>query len=306
MSEITPSRKTGRPKGYIANYQPQTKTLLDAVDMVLTEYREHWPLTIRHVFYRLVGAYGYPKDESFYSKLIDHIGNARRGRVIPFNAIRDDGVVTLRMDHFDDQNHFLRHVRVLGENYHRNMLANQNLHVEVWCDAAGMLSQLFKVSREFSVQAYSSGGFDSLTAKKDLADRICEIAKPTVILHLGDYDPSGKSMFDVIAEDVSAFVIADRPWSSVTVDFKRIALTADQVFRYSLPTVPPKKTDSRTARWEGETCQLEALSPDNIAHILRSHIIDLFDVHQFHEDRDIQARERQLITAALPAPRGDA
>lgn len=37
MSEITPSRKTGRPKGYIANYQPQTKTLalLDAVDMVL-------------------------------------------------------------------------------------------------------------------------------------------------------------------------------------------------------------------------------------------------------------------------------
>ncbi|WP_348625713.1 MULTISPECIES: hypothetical protein [unclassified Mesorhizobium] len=113
MSEITPSRKTGRPKGYIANYQPQTKTLalLDAVDMVLTEYREHWPLTIRHVFYRLVGAYGYPKDESFYSKLIDHIGNARRGRVIPFNAIRDDGVVTHRMDHFDDQNHFLRHVR---------------------------------------------------------------------------------------------------------------------------------------------------------------------------------------------------
>ncbi|MER8919499.1 hypothetical protein [Mesorhizobium sp. M0802] len=217
MSEITPSRKTGRPKGYIANYQPQTKTLalLDAVDMVLTEYREHWPLTIRHVFYRLVGAYGYPKDESFYSKLIDHIGNARRGRVIPFNAIRDDGVVTHRMDHFDDQNHFLRHVRVLGENYHRNMLANQNLHVEVWCEAAGMLSQLFKVSREFSVQAYSSGGFDSLTAKKDLADRICEIAKPTVILHLGDYDPSGKS---------------------VTVDLKRIPLTADQMFRYSLPT----------------------------------------------------------------------
>jgi hypothetical protein len=206
------------------------------------------------------------------------------------------------MDHFDDQDDFLRHVRVLGQNYRRNLLANQNLHVEVWCEAAGMLSQLFKVSSEYSVQAYSSGGFDSLTAKKDLADRICDIGKPTVILHLGDYDPSGKSMFDVVAEDVSAFVMADRPWNSVTVDFRRIALTFDQVSRYSLPTVPPKKTDSR-ARWEGETCQLEALSsPDNIAHILRSNITDLFDVHQFNDDLDAQARERRLITNALPAP----
>ncbi|ESY88045.1 hypothetical protein X739_05940 [Mesorhizobium sp. LNHC220B00] len=27
MSQITPSRETGRPKGYVANSQPQTKTM---------------------------------------------------------------------------------------------------------------------------------------------------------------------------------------------------------------------------------------------------------------------------------------
>lgn len=306
MSEITPSRKTGRPKGYIANYQPQAKTLalLDAVDMVLKEYREHWPLTIRQVFYRLVGAYGYDKDEAFYGKLIDHIGKARRARVIPFDAIRDDGVVTHVMDHFADQDDFLRHVRELGQSYRRNLLSNQNVHVEVWCEAAGMLSQLFKVSRQFSVQAYSSGGFDSLTAKKDLADRICDIGKPTVVLHLGDFDPSGKSMFDVIAEDVSAFVEADRPWNTVTVEFRRIALTAGQVYAFKLPTVPPKKTDSRTARWDGETCQLEALSPDNIAAILRKHIEALFEPTQLEDDLAAQAVERQQIAYALPASGG--
>jgi hypothetical protein len=72
---------------------------------------------------------------------------------------------------------------------------------------------------------YSSGGFDSLTAKKDLADRICHIGKPTVIQHLGDYDPSGASMFEVVAEDVAAFVESDKPWPDVWVDFYRVALS---------------------------------------------------------------------------------
>nr|WP_121980798.1 hypothetical protein [Ochrobactrum sp. UNC390CL2Tsu3S39] len=307
-AQITPSRKTGRPKGYIQNYQPQAKTkaLLDAVQMVLDEYRAHWPLTIRQVFYRLVGAYGYPKDESFYSRLIDHVGNARRGRVIPFDAIRDDGVTTYRLDHFNDQDHFLRYVRELGENYQRNMLASQPRHIEVWCEAAGMLQQISKVTRDYSIRAYSSGGFDSVTAKKDLADRICDLGKPAVIIHLGDYDPSGKSMFDVIAEDVSAFVEADRPWNSITVDFLRVALTDVQVAMYRLPTVPPKKSDSRTAKWVGETCQLEALSPDMIATILRGAIVDLLNPDQLNHDRVMEEFERNQISYALPAPRGDA
>jgi hypothetical protein len=46
-----------RPKGY-AEWQPQHKTLelLDAVGEVLEEYAAQLPLTVRQVFYRLVGA----------------------------------------------------------------------------------------------------------------------------------------------------------------------------------------------------------------------------------------------------------
>ncbi|MDI7921749.1 hypothetical protein [Ferirhizobium litorale] len=306
----TASRKSvsTRPRGYIDDYNPQEKTkrLLCDVQAVLEEYEAYWPLTCRQVYYRLIGAYGYPKTEEFYERVCNHMSNARRGRVIPFSAIRDDGVSTFGLDHFDDEEHFLRHVRELGEGYKRNKLAGQELHIEVWCEAAGMMPQLFSVAEPYSINVYSSGGFDSLTAKKRLADRICAIGKRTIILHLGDYDPSGQSIFDSVAADVAAFVERDRPWATVSVEFIRVALTADQVRKHNLPTAPAKATDSRSKSWEGGTCQLEALAPDVIASILAEAIVAHIDIIRLLNDRALESIDKRKIAGALPAPRGDA
>lgn len=307
MKKVTASRKTGRARGYIENYNPQAKTreLLAQAQAVLEEYRDYWPLTCRQIFYRLVGAHGYDKSETAYSRLCHHLANARRGRWIDFDAIRDDGVSTYSLDHFDDRDAFLRHIRKLGKSYTRNKLADQEYHIEVWCEAAGMLPQLYDVAEPFSVPVYSSGGFDSLTAKKRLAERICAIGKPTVILHLGDYDPSGESIFDSVAEDVAAFVEADRPWGTITVEFERVALTREQVAEYSLPTAPPKASDTRSKGWSGGTCQLEALPPNIIAEILRAAIERRFDSEMLHLDQRLEELEREEIqTLLLPAPGG--
>lgn len=302
-AEITASPKTSRPRGYIANYSPQAKTrdLLAQALAVLDEYADYQPLTGRQIFYRMVGAHGYDKTEAAYSRLCHHLANARRGGMIPFDAIRDDGVTTYRLGHFDDRDAFLRHVRGLGRNYTRNKLASQEYHIEVWCEAAGMLPQLHDAAAPFSVPVYSSGGFDSLTAKKDLADRICRKEKPTIILHLGDYDPSGVSIFDSVAEDVAAFVDADRRHGLITVQFERVALTDDQVRRYALPTAPPKITDSRSKGWDGGTCQLEALPPNVIADILRGAIASHIDHAQLGIDKGREDSERDEIQMLLLA-----
>jgi hypothetical protein len=303
--DFTPSRKTARARGYITDYRPQQKTVAiinDAV-AVLEEYRDHWPLTCRQIFYRLVGAKEYPKSEDFYKKLCHHLCNARRAKLIPFAAIRDDGVSVVGDHHFDDQDHFLRHVRRLGNNYKRNKLTNQRHHIEVWCEAAGMIFQLDDVAGKYSIKTYSCSGFDSLTAKKNLANRICKIGKPAVILHLGDYDPSGECMFDAVASDVAAFVEADKPWGGVSVRFERVGLTSEQVRNYNLPTAPPKASDTRSAKWVGETCQLEALSPTQIAELLDAAILRLIDDDLYQEALRSEETERRLISRALPAPR---
>jgi len=302
--EITGCRKTGRARGYISSYTPQRRTrdLLDAAIDVLDEYRAHWPLTIRQIFYRLVGAHGYEKTEAFYGKLCHHLANARRARVIPFDVIRDDGVVTAPFEHFADADGFRAHVRRKAENFQRDKLASQRLHVEVWCEAAGMINQLAEVAEPYSIAVYSSSGFDSLTAKKGLADRICWIGKPAIILHLGDFDPSGASMFDVIGEDVHAFLEVDRPYNDMTASFRRVALTADQVGRFGLPTAPAKASDSRAKAWVGNTCQLEALAPDQIADLLRAEIRAVVDDNQLRVDRTMEIAERRELTLLLPAP----
>jgi hypothetical protein len=48
----------------------------DAVD----EYEAQLPLTVRQIFYRLVGDHGYEKTERAYSRLTEHLVRACRAR----------------------------------------------------------------------------------------------------------------------------------------------------------------------------------------------------------------------------------
>ena len=307
-TQTTPSTKTPacrknakRARGYIHNYNPQAKTraLLAKVQLVLDEYHDYLPLTVRQIFYRLVGHHGEEKTEKFYSNLIEHLGKARRGRFIPFDAIRDDGVSTFAMERFDDADHFRATMKHMASNYKRDLMSTQDVHVEIWCEAAGMLPQLSRVAHRYSIQCRSSSGFDSITTKKQLADRICQTGKPAIILHLGDYDPSGKSIFNCADEDVRAFVLADRPNGLVDVEFRRVTLTEDQVAEYGLPTSPAKASDSRSKQWEGGTCQLEALAPDQIAGILEDEILSIVDLTRLHRDMMTEHAERTELTRLL-------
>ena len=300
----SPAKKKGRARGYIQTYRPQAKTraLLEQVQAVLDEYRAYWPITARQLFYRLVGAHGFPKDERACSRLYEHLVNARRARVIPFHAIRDDGVSSYAMSHFADADDFRATIREQAENFRRDLMANQDVHVEIWCEAAGMIPQLFRVGERYSIKSYSSSGFDSVTAKKQLADRICETGKPAKILHLGDYDPSGEDIFTAAAEDVQAFVLADRLNAMVDVEFIRVALTEQQVKTYRLPTSPAKESDSRSKRWRGQTCQLEALAPNQIAALLTDQIERIVNVERMEHTRRIEAWERQELSRLLPGP----
>ena len=89
---ISKPTKTTRPRGFIESYRPTKKTqqLIDDVKAVLQEYVQYLPLTLRQIFYRLVGSYDYAKTLNLYQRLIEVMTRARRAKLIPFSAIRDD------------------------------------------------------------------------------------------------------------------------------------------------------------------------------------------------------------------------
>lgn len=93
--------------------------------------------------------------------------------------------------------------------------------------------QLTRIGAELGIACFSGGGFDGLSGKRDAALRAMEGDRKTVVLHLGDYDPSREHLFSSLAEDVIAFAEA----SGGEVAFERVAVAPEQIITYGLPTV---------------------------------------------------------------------
>ncbi|HWK28077.1 MAG TPA: hypothetical protein VNS09_16045 [Solirubrobacter sp.] len=304
MSEITACREVGRkrPKGY-CDWRPtrRIKVLIEQVEHVLVEHEDYLPLTCRQVFYILVGAFEFAKTENAYANLCEHLVRARRARMIPFDALRDDGAVVMAERWFDGPVGFWDHVGRQVRAYERDKQTGQAYYVELWCEARGMMEQLARVAHEYSVPVYSCGGFSSLTANRMIVDRILSRSAPTVMLHVGDFDPSGESIFEAMVEDVQSFLAEDALLPGVhRLIPERVALTPEQIERYEIPMAPVKGSDSRAAGWTGGTAQAEALKPPQLACEVRDAIERWIDADVLQEHVELERLERVELAGALP------
>ncbi len=273
--------KSGRPRGFI-DWKPRaaSQKLLHQIDAVLAEYIDHLPLTARQIFYRLVGAYDFPKLEKDYKRLQEALVRARRAQIVPFDHIRDDGIQRSNPPGFEDEESLREAIKQTIEQGVINPQEFQPLKQIVLCEAAGMLPQLARVANEFGVEVVSSGGFNSLTAKHDLASLIAAEDKPVIVQHIGDFDPSGVHVYQSLADDVSAFV--DELGGEVS--FRRLAVTPIHISNLSLATAPAKATDNRSFDGQG-TVQAEAIPPNELARILKDALASNFDFGAHEEAR---------------------
>lgn len=285
-----------RPRGF-AGWKPQQRTLarLEAVQVILDEYHAYLPLTLRQVFYRLIGKDLLDKSEREYEKLGELLNRARRARLISMNAIRDDGFtggLALR-NGWRDASEFLADMVGQARGYRRDRQAGQARRLVIWCEAAGMVPQLERVARDYGVLVKSSGGFDSVTVKHNIGRHF----GGTTILHVGDYDPSGECMFDALAEDARAFA----EYYGDAIEFVRLAVTPDHIQRYGLPTAPSKASSHQAKKQLMETTQAEALDPATLATIVQVGIESRLDWAVYRQAVDIEEQERAALLTRLGA-----
>jgi hypothetical protein len=286
---------TTRVRG-LAPWQPQRATveLLRRVQTVLDEYRDYLPLALRQVFYRLVGAHGFAKTEAAYARLGEHLNRARRAGLIAFDAIRDDGITLAEPRAWDDAVDLVRACIAEAKRFRLDRQEGQPTRLIIAVEAAGMLPQIQRIADPYGIAVHSSGGFDSLTAKHDLAKRLG--AWPRVeLLHIGDHDPSGVHLFSSMAEDVRA--IARDLGMHGDIQFSRLAVTPAQIAELGLPTTPPKPTDRRA--FTGETVQAEAIPPDVLAGIVRAAITARLDLSAYEDVLDQEERIKAKFRATL-------
>jgi hypothetical protein len=285
-----PKAKKHRPRGF-APWRPQgdAVALLDDVNAVLSSLAAFLPLTIRQIFYRLVATTGYPKTEKAYKRLTNVLNRARRGGLVPWDAIRDDGFHQPGNLGWESAPDVVGAFERTIQSFTMDRQAGQPRRVIVWCEAGGMVPQLQRVCRERSVPVYSSGGFDSVTVKHQLASEFAAMGN-VVVFHIGDHDPSGVHVFGSLDGDIRAFLEA----MGGSAEFVRLAVTPDQIVEHNLPTSPPKATDRRT--FDGDTVQAEALPPDVLAGVVRTAITDAMDPEAFAGALELErvARDRLL------------
>ncbi len=216
--------------------------------------------------------------------------------MIDFDDIRDDGTTERPAPGYASPEQCRRTVLHIAKNYSLDRLTGQPRAVEVWVEAAGMVPQVERVAHRYGVPVYSSGGFNSVTAHHETAQRIVKRDRPTAIINIGDHDPSGGAIVDSFADDVMTFCA--ELGSPGILDVARVAVTPEQIERFSLITSPAKTTDDRGG-WSGGTVQVEALDPPVLAAEIKAGLEEVIDLDQLEATDRLSVEQSATLVSEL-------
>lgn len=221
--------------------------------------------TLRAVFYRLVAINALPNTESMYQSLSQHFVKARKAGEIPFDALIDNARRSI--ENFGDTHLKNKDVESADAGYtqriqkltldsviedyfnYENLVltlpedgywAKQPIIPEVWIekDAIGGIIERWTSKLHTSIRinrGYPSWSF--LYTSIQSLKKVLESHDKVSVLYIGDLDPSGLDMDRFLKETIEYFGMDKR------IQFKRLALTEDQVVLHDLP---PKPTDTKT------------------------------------------------------------
>jgi hypothetical protein len=138
-----------RPRGFIDDWQPRHKSLvpLEQVKAIIAEYA--MPLTIRQIFYQLVGRHSYEKTEQAGGRLGELLAKVRRAGHIAMDSIRNDGFASHIPQYFDSAEDFLEAVRHLARPLRLDYQRGQPRRLVVVCEASDMAPQLYRVAQRY-------------------------------------------------------------------------------------------------------------------------------------------------------------
>jgi len=264
----------------------QINSLLEAVTTIINGEAEQ--ITIRHLFYRLVGLKHIEKTEKDYKSLCNHLTNWRRSGDVPWDAFADNTRWHLGRATFDGLNDAMKNT---VECYRRNLWAEQDAYVEIWGEKDAISGILYSEAETFGVKVFTCRGFASLSSLYSAANtfkRAVANGKKVFIYYFGDHDPSG------LAIDRAA-VDSFRDDFGVEVNLTRAAITPEQIVEHNLPTRPMKKGDKRGKDWIGGCVEVDTMPPAALKGIVRDCITQHIDQFEWQQTKIIEAEERETL-----------
>jgi hypothetical protein len=250
-------------------------------------------ITIRQLHYRLV-ALGMINDENHYKRVVKAMTMGRWNRSISMNAFIDrerslyHRTEATEKDVESEIENAKQQVKAWMVSYHLERWSNQDTYVEVWIEKKALQGVFEHPCIIAGVGLFACKGYPSVTALYEASNRFKEAInnnKKIVILYFGDFDPSEEDIPRSVKENVTRL--------NTVIEVVRIALHPEQIEEFNLPGVPPKRTDSRTANWDGgSVVELDAVEPNTLEKMARDAIAEYFDEDKHEELKERERTER--------------
>jgi len=270
-----------------------TKQWIIANSLEICSEYEKGILTLRALHYQLVGR-GMTNDVQHYKRVVNSMIDARWDDQIEFDTFSDLDRAMVGKTDFEVTNinegiekgkdtiNFWMHY------YRKNRWENQPYYPEIFIEKKALQGVFQELCGQYDIALGACKGYPSLTFLHEASLRFKEAViqdKTPIIIYFGDYDPSGEDIPRSIQQNIERF--------GVTVEVKRVALMKHQVIEWDLPPAPAKKTDSRTAKWDGlGQVELDAVRPERLMRLLEDAILEIFDSQLYDELQEMEETER--------------
>ena len=260
--------------------------------IILEEYHEQgFQLTLRQLYYQFVARGFIGNSQKNYKVLGSAVNDGRLWGLIDWDHIVDRGREFITQSHWNDPAGI---ISAAASSYRLDKWDNCPHRVEVWVEKQALEDIVAKACTPWDVGYMACKGYMSQSELWAAAQRLSSYenqqGQSTVVIYLGDHDPSGMDMVRDIQERLQLF--------GCRAVVQRIALNWDQIEKYQPPPNPAKLTDSRSsaycAEFGDDSWELDALEPAVLVKLITNKIKKYLDDEWF-ANKEREERGTELL-----------
>ena len=283
---------------------------LKAIQEVITQRREFWPLSDRLIHYALLNAPPlkhaskpdsvYDNTPQSYRALVELLTRARLTGQIPFDAIADETRPVSTWNVYDSPQPFIRkELNGFLRGYFRDLQRSQPDHVELIVEKNTLRPIIKAVAAEYCVPMTSGRGYCSLQPRRQIAERFWRTGKSRLVLVIvSDFDPDGEEISQSLARSLRDDFAIDGVYPI------KAALTRQQTQQLNLPTALKAKASSANfkkfvaANGSDDCWEVEAIPPKQLQDMVRDALNSVMDLDLLNAETAQEKTDAARLTAA--------
>ena len=269
------------------------------------------PIGVRGVYYQVVSlptfqscshwrAYG-KADKPIIKDVVDEVGNLLKWMrldppnyelQVPMDWISDNGRQATVKVGFESTGAFIRQeCDLMFKHFSFCKAHNQDTHIEVWVEKAGLLHIVENVVDRYCRQALAVRGYPSVTSLDDYADRVKHFDR-AIILYFGDMDVDGTQ----IPEGFTRDLINDH---GVNVEVIRCGLNPNQAGELHADPVGIKGEPEQKKRfireWGPKAYELDAIPPLEFEQLIYNSLAEYTDMEVLELDDELERKWQDKV-----------